>query len=87
MSVDVRTFDSFALELSPRQADDARALPDFDRRVEAASIAISNDPATQEFIRDFEHVLIDEAPDLVGPRSGMMRALLRICTADFTMFR
>lgn len=85
-AVDVRTFDSFALELALPAPDNGQALPDFNRQVQAASAAILTDPTAQDLIHDFEHVLIDEAQDLVAPRSAMVRSLLSQLRCGFTMF-
>ena len=79
--VEVSTLDSLAyrilwgLDEDPEQAP---LLGDFDQNIANATAKIeAGDNAISDWIRRYQHILIDEAQDLVGPRASMVTAILR----------
>lgn len=83
--VQVRTFDSWALEvLVEVDADGGWQARDFDPRIVAAA-DLMGDPAVNDMYEDLRHVVIDEVQDLVGTRRELVEALLDTYDCGFTV--
>jgi AAA domain/UvrD-like helicase C-terminal domain len=83
------TFDSFAsrlLRITPGLEDwHDWQNKSYDGRILAASAAVEQQPAAQEQIQVYRHILVDEVQDLVGPRAEFVLELLRNAGSGFTL--
>lgn len=74
-SLQVRTFDSFAARLLSNAASNSSGGHDAGIRA-ATRLMRSDNPLVADALGQLEHVIIDEAQDLVGERKEMCEALL-----------
>lgn len=76
-AVQIRTFDSFASRLLSVTGATGGATYDANIRA-AAQLLRSGDPLVADAIGQLEHVIIDEAQDLVGDRKALCDALVEL---------
>lgn len=77
----IRTFDSFASRLLSVSSNGVSG--GFNANVRTANRLLrSGDPLVADFIGRFEHVVIDEAQDLVGDRKALCEALVDLLHQD-----
>ena len=76
-ALQIRTFDSFASRLLSVTGSTGAATYDANIRA-AAQLLRSGDPLVADTIGQLEHVIIDEAQDLVGDRKGLCDALVKL---------
>lgn len=76
-ALQIRTFDSFAARLLSSAGVGSSGGHDASIRA-ATRLLRSDDPLVADAIGQLEHVLIDEAQDLVGDRKEMCEALLAL---------
>ena len=81
-----QTFDSFATRLLSEHADDDAWMGrGFDARIVTATQLIRQ-RAAEQTLATFEHILVDEVQDLVGPRAELVRELMLRHQGGFTAF-
>lgn len=85
--VDVRTLDSWAWWFVHNCADGISAATSFDESIKKAS-ALLKAPTQKAsgYLSLLQHVQIDEAQDLVGPRAEMVRHLLEKLRCGWTVY-
>lgn len=77
----LRTFDSFASRLT--SVSGLAATAGYDANIQAATRLLkSGDPLIGDAIDQLEHVIIDEAQDLVGDRKALCEALIGLLHPD-----
>jgi DNA helicase-2/ATP-dependent DNA helicase PcrA len=83
-SVNVATFDSFASQLVRGFGARGGAVRrNYEETItEATRLITEPDSATQDFLRSIEHVVIDEAQDVVGSRRDLVSKFLRSLSTD-----
>lgn len=80
-ALQIRTFDSFAARLL--SASGHGSSGGFDANVRAATQLLrSGDPLVADAVGQLEHVIIDEAQDLVGDRKALCEALVDLLHTD-----
>jgi hypothetical protein len=90
--VEITTLDSQAWRILKGLADDKRVeelFGSYDANIETTTAKIAGgDPAVNEWIQHFRHIIVDEAQDLIGPRAELVAAILkaRIPGAGATIF-
>jgi DNA helicase-2/ATP-dependent DNA helicase PcrA len=83
-AVTIRTLDSFASLVLQQAGGDATGT--YDERVKRAVLALADAPDNCG-VSQYQHVLVDEAQDIIGPRADMMRTLFdQMPQAGFTIF-
>lgn len=70
----VRTVDSLAAHIVAEHGGEQVALRGYDATIQAATRMLMN--AEEPLLPDVEHVIVDEAQDIVGLRADFVRALL-----------
>lgn len=86
--VRAQTFDSFGtrllsdIEPNGSWIDECR---DYDDRIRAATALIRESTQAADRIKQYTHVFVDEIQDLVGERVEMVKAILEISKAGFTI--
>ncbi|MFN3166122.1 MAG: UvrD-helicase domain-containing protein [Phycisphaeraceae bacterium] len=82
-----KTFDSFATHLLALTTDsDAWSELSYEERIQSATDAVLNNPATKQHIQSYRHLLIDEIQDLVGARAAFVDALLQASEGGISLF-
>lgn len=80
-ALQIRTFDSFAARLLSVSGHGSSG--GFDAKIRAATQLLrSGDPLVADAIGQLEHVIIDEAQDLVGDRKALCEALVDLLHTD-----
>lgn len=88
-SVDVRTLDSFAWRVRTGLAESPQEGQGFAANItDTVAMLTRPDPELRDYLDHFDHVLVDEAQDLVGPRASLVAALLSSLreSAGYTVF-
>lgn len=77
-AINVATFDSFAWRLNSSFASEKGSFSEgYDKAIErAVSLFTSDDMMFDDFLRSLEHIVVDEAQDLVGKRRELVERLL-----------
>lgn len=91
LGVKVATIDSQSWHVRYGLTDEeiTKLFGDYNQNIEAVnSMFESNYEEMHEFFDDFEHIIIDEAQDITGPRAELIIKILRILNPDcgFTIF-
>lgn len=75
--VNIATFDSFAGRIVNGFAMEERPPAGYDEAIQLAlRILLDGDPDVLDFLEGFEHLMVDEAQDLVGHRRKLVEALV-----------
>lgn len=81
--VTVQTLDQFAWQVHSAAG---RAPPyGFDESIESATALLQTDPQAKAFVRELNHVIVDEAQDLLGRRNLFVQSILTQAGGGFTV--
>ena len=75
-SVRIVTLDSYAWAVQSGFSQDAKLTGKFDDNIASALALIQNDPEVRDEISRLEHLIVDEAQDIVGPRADLVLAMI-----------
>lgn len=75
-SVRIITLDAFAWAVQSGFSHEARLTGSFDDNIHEAHRLIRDDPDVRDDIARIEHLIIDEAQDIVGPRADLVLAMI-----------
>lgn len=85
--VAARTFDSFATRvLAEQEPDGPWQHFDYDKRIEEATRLLQDSPTGDGPLSELQHIVIDEAQDLVGVRAEFVKVILDRSDVGFTIF-
>jgi hypothetical protein len=77
-SVKIATLDSHAWSIHYGFDETATKLGSYDENIEAMTTMVKENPGVTEYVRSgFEHLIIDEAQDIVGIRSDLILEIIK----------
>lgn len=88
-AVDVRTLDSFAWRVRTGLSEVPREVKGFGASIDdTVKMLAQPDDDLREYLQHFDHVIVDEAQDLVGARAELVARLLAAVRSDagYTVF-
>jgi len=75
-SVRIITLDAFAWAVQSGFSQEARLTGSFEDNINAAHRLIRDDPDVRDDLARIEHLIVDEAQDIVGPRADLVLAMI-----------
>ena len=75
-SVRIITLDAFAWAVQSGYSREANLTGSFDHNINQALQLIRDDPDVRDDLARIEHLIVDEAQDIVGPRAALVLALI-----------
>ena len=81
-AVKVATLDAHAWSLHSGFDQQASLTGSFDQNIESVITLLSNDEDTQDYLQEVQHLVIDEAQDLVGIRAQLLAKFVDLLSPD-----
>lgn len=81
-SVKVATLDAHAWALHSGFDEKANLTGSFDQNIDSVIALLKKDEATQDYLYDVQHLIIDEAQDLVGVRAQLVEEFISCLSPD-----
>ncbi|CAD7377158.1 UvrD-helicase domain-containing protein [Xanthomonas arboricola] len=87
-SIRIITLDAFAWAVQSGFAEEARLTGNYQDNIHAAYRLVREDPDVRDDLARFEHLIVDEAQDVVGPRADLVLAIVDALdpTSGITVF-
>lgn len=87
-SVRILTLDSFAWSINTGFNETATLTGGYDGNIATATSMILNHSLVRDYLADAQHLIVDEAQDIIGQRASFVMAVIDILATDagFTVF-